>query len=150
MINVRLGFEGLGPRAVYELGLDGLPAEVVVKGFRDDIEDDTYEDVARQMCRVLALLGFRGEVSLFYDGTGDEEDQREIFATIDRLKETLRITESDALRVAEEERQKSESLAAGLKKMGSTMKQEGLRRGLNKEERRQMTLGEALEGKPPG
>lgn len=142
MINIALRADAFGPRAVYELGLDGLPAEIVVKGFRDDIEDDSYEDVARQMCRALALLGFRGEVSLFYNGTGDEEDKREIFATIDRLKDTLRITEGDVRRVAAEEHQNSESLEAGLKKMGSAMKQEGLKRGLNKEERQRLTLGE--------
>jgi len=143
MIDVELGTEILGyPKASYELGFDGPVTEVVVRGY----EGDTYESVAQGMYRALALLGFRGELRLFYDGmVSNEEEKKEIFATIDRLKGTLQITDEDAARIAAEEYQATEGTLVRFKQMASLVREEGLRRGLTKEEREKLTLGEALE-----
>jgi hypothetical protein len=142
MIDVELGTGLLGyPQATYELGLTGPTTSIVVEGY----EDDTYEGVAHSMCRALALLGCRGEVRLYYDGMADEEEKKEIFVTIDALKGRLQLTDEMAQRVAEEEQQHAENEAARFKKMASFIKQEGLRRGLTKEEREKLTLKEALE-----
>jgi hypothetical protein len=142
MIDVELGDSLLGyPQATYELGIDGPRTSIVVEGY----EDDTYESVARSMCRALALLDFRGEVRLFYDGMAGEVEKPDVLATIDRLSGTLQITDEYAMRVVTEEEERAEKERAGFKRVASFMREEGLRRGLNKEEREELTLGEALE-----
>jgi len=142
MIYVELGTSFLDyPEATYELGIGDLRTVVRVEGY----EDDTYEDVARGMCRALALLGFRGEVGLFYDGMAGGEEKREILATIDSLKGELRLTGEGAERAAAEEQQRHKRELAWFSKTASFIKQEGLRRGLPKEEREKLTLREALE-----
>src|SRR5215210_2894375 len=96
MVDVELGTNILGlPKAAYDVGINGPRTEIVVNGY----EDDTYENVARQMCRALAVLGFRGEVRLFCEG-GAEEEKREIFANVGHLIGTLQLTDDDAARVA--------------------------------------------------
>lgn len=142
MIDVELGEGLLGyPQATYELGIEGPRTRIVVEGD----EDDTYETVAQNMCRALALLDFRGEVELFYDGMADEEEKQEILATVDRLSGTLQITDEDALRAAAEEEERAEKEHARFKRLASFIQEEGLRRGLNKEERQKLTLEEVLE-----
>jgi hypothetical protein len=142
MIDVELGTGPLGyPQATYELGIDGPRTSIVVEGY----EDDTYETVAQSMCRALALLNFRGEVRLFYDGMAGEVEKPDVLATIDRLSGTLQITDEYAMRVVTEEEERAEKERAGFKRVASFMREEGLRRGLNKEEREELTLGEALE-----
>ncbi len=142
MISVELGDGFLGyPQATYELGIEDPRTSIVVEGY----EDDTYESAARQMVRALALLGFRGEVELFYDGMGGEEEKQEILATIARLSDTLQITHEDAMRAASEEVERAEEEQAAFKRLDSFIQEEGLRRGLNKEEREKLTLGDVLE-----
>ncbi|HSK82390.1 MAG TPA: hypothetical protein VK902_03170 [Rubrobacter sp.] len=69
-VDVELGTDILGfPKAAYDVGIDGPRTEIAVNGY----EDDTYEDVTRQICRALAVLGFRGEVRLFCDGGAEEK-----------------------------------------------------------------------------
>jgi hypothetical protein len=100
MVDVELGTNILGlPKAAYDVGIDGPRTEIVVNGY----EDDSYEDVAQQICRALAVLGFRGEVRLFCDGGADEEEKREIFAKVGHLKGVLQLTDEYAARVAAEE-----------------------------------------------
>lgn len=132
-----LGF----PKAAYGVGIDGPRTEIVVHGY----EDDTYEDVAWQMCRTLAVLGFRGEVKLFCDGAAEEDETREIFASVGDLEGALWLTDEFAARVAAEEAERAKMEDADFARIIRFLKEEGLRRGLNKEERGKLTLGEAFE-----
>jgi hypothetical protein len=142
MVDVELGTNILGfPRAAYDVGIDGPRTEIVVNGY----EDDTYEDVARQICRALAVLGFRGEVRLFCDGGAEEEEKREIFASVGHLKGVLQLTDDYAARVAAEEVERAEQESTDFGRITRFVQEEGLRRGLNKEEREQLTLGEAFK-----
>ena len=147
MVDVLLGTNILGfPKAACDLGIDGPRTEIVVNGY----EDDTYEDVTRQMCRALAVLGFRGEIRLFCNGGADEEQKREIFANVGHLEGTLSLTDEYAARVAAEAVEQAEKEDADFGRIKRFMQEEGLRRGLNKEEREKLTLGEAFrdpEGK---
>jgi hypothetical protein len=142
MVDVALGTNILGfPMAAYDVGIDGPRTEIVVDGY----EDDTYEDVAWQICRALAVLGFRGEVRLFCDAGAEEEEKREIFASVSHLKGVLHLTDDYAACVAAEEVEKAEKEDADFGRIMRFMQEEGLRRGLNKEEREQLTLGEAFK-----
>ena len=137
-----LGF----PKAAYDVGIDGPRTEIVVNGY----EDDTYEDVTRQICRALAMLGFRGEVRLFCDTGAEEEEKREIFAKVGHLAGTLRLTDEYAAGMGAEEVEQAEKESTDFGRIMRFMQEEGLRRGLNKEEREKLTLGEAfkdLEGR---
>jgi hypothetical protein len=141
MVDVELGTNILGfPKAAFDVGIDGPRTEIVVNGY----EDDTYEDVTRQICRALAVLGFRGAVRLFCDG-GAEEEKREIFANVGHLKGVLWLTDEYAAGVAAEEVEQAEKEDADFGKIMRFMQEEGLRRGLNKEEREKLTLGEAFK-----
>jgi len=125
MVDVELGTNILGfPKAAYDVGIDGPRTEIVVNGY----EDDTYEDVTRQICRALAVLGFRGEVRLFCDGGADEEEKQEIFANVDHLKGTLHLTDEYAARVAAEEVEQAEKEDADFGRIMRFMREEGLRR----------------------
>ena len=100
MLDVELGVDFFGElSASYDLGLIGPKAKIVVEGY----EDDTFESVARQMVRVLALLGFRGDVRLVPDEIlSDEEERKEIAATARDLAGELTSTDEYARRVREE------------------------------------------------
>ena len=140
-MDVELGTNILGfPKATYDVGIDGPRTGIVVNGY----EEDSYEDVTRQMCRALAVLGFRGEVRLFCDGGADEEEKREIFANVGNLEGALWLTEEYAARVGEEEVEWAEKEDADFGRIRRFMQEEGLRRGLNKEKREKLTLGEAF------
>jgi hypothetical protein len=142
MVDVALGTNILGfPMAAYDVGIDGPRTEIVVDGY----EDDTYEDVAWQICRALAVLGFRGEVRLFCDAGAEEEEKREIFANVGHLTGVLWLTDEYAAGVAAEEVEQAEKEDADFGRIMRFMQEEGLRRGLNKEEREQLTLGEAFK-----
>jgi hypothetical protein len=139
-VDVELGTDILGfPKAAYDVGIDGPRTEIAVNGY----EDDTYEDVTRQICRALAVLGFRGEVRLFCDG-GAEEEKREIFANVGHLKGVLWLSDEYAACVAAEEVEQAEQEDADFGRIMRFMQEEGLRRGLNREAREKMTLGEAF------
>ena len=141
-MDVELGTNILGfPKAAYDVGIDGPRTEIVVDGY----EDDTYEDVTRQICRTLAVLGFRGEVRLFCDAGAEEEQKREIFANVGPLKGVLWLTDEYAGRVAAEEVEHAEKESTDFGRITRFMQEEGLRRGLNKEERKRLTLGEAFK-----
>ena len=141
-MDVELGHNILGfPKAAYGVGIDGPRTAIVVDGY----EGDTHEDVARQMCRALAVLGFRGEVKLFCDAAADEDETREVFASVGHLEGALWLTDEFAARVAAEETERVKKEDADFARMTRFMNEEGLRRGLNKEERGKLTLGEAFE-----
>jgi hypothetical protein len=141
-VDVELGTNILGfPKAACDLGIDGPRTEIVVHGY----EEDTYEDVTRQMCRALAMLGFRGEVRLFCSGAADEEQKRGIFANVGHLEGTLWLTDEYAGRVAAEEVEQAAKEDADFGRIMLFMQEEGLRRGLNKEERGKLTLGESFK-----
>src|SRR5215218_8774131 len=100
MVDVELGTNILGfPKAAYDVGIDGPRTEIAVNGY----EYDTYEDVTRHICRVLAMLGFRGEVRLFCNGVADEEEKREILANVGHLEGMLQLTDEYAAHVVTEE-----------------------------------------------
>ena len=142
MVDVELGTNIFGlPKAAYDVGIDGPRTEIVVNGY----EDDSYEDVAQQICRALAVLGFRGEVRLFCDAGADEEEKREIFANVGHLNGVLWLTDEYAGRVAAEEVEQAEKESTDFGRITRFMQEEGLRRGLNKEERAKLTLGEAFK-----
>jgi hypothetical protein len=141
-VDVELGTNVLGfPKAAYDVGIDGPRTEIVVDGY----EDDTYEDVTRQICRALAVIGFRGEVRLFCDAGAEEEEKREIFASVGHLKGMLWLTDEYAGRVAAEEVEQAEKESTDFGRITRFMQEEGLRRGLNKEERAKLALGEAFK-----
>jgi hypothetical protein len=111
MVDVELGTNILGfPKAAYDVGIDGPRTEIVVNGY----EDDTYEDVTRQICRALAVLGFRGEVRLFCDVGADEEETREIFANVGHLEGTLWLTDEYAARAWPRRRQSRPNRRMGI------------------------------------
>ena len=142
MVDLELGTNILGfPKAAYDVGIDGPRTEIAVNGY----EYDTYEDVTRHICRVLAMLGFRGEVRLFCEGVADEEEKREIFANVGHLEGMLQLTDEYAAHVVTEEVEQAEQELADFSGIMRFMQEEGLRRGLNKEEREKLTLGEAFK-----
>jgi hypothetical protein len=141
-VDVELGTNILGfPKCAYGLGIDGPRTEIVVNGY----EGDTYEDVVRQMCRALAVLGFQDEVRLFCDIAAHEEEKREIFANVGHLEGMLWLTDEYAARVVAEEVERARKDDADFSRIIRFMKEEGLRRGLNKEEREELILVEALK-----
>jgi len=91
------------------------------------------------------MLGFRGEVRPFCDGVAAEEETREIFAAIGRLTGALWLTDEYARRVGAEEVEQAEKEDADFARIMRFMREEGLRRGLNKEERGRLTLGDAFK-----
>src|SRR5215211_4833015 len=132
MVDVELGTNILGfPKAAYDVGIDGPRTEIVVNGY----EDDTYEDVTRQICRALAVLGFRGEVRLFCDGGADEEEKREIFANVGHLKGVLQLTDEYAARVAAEEVEQAKKEDADFGRIMRFMREEGLTNYLKTDKR---------------
>ena len=142
MVDLELGTNILGfPKAAYDVGIDGPRTEIAVNGY----EYDTYEDVTRHICRVLAMLGFRGEVRLFCNGVADEEEKREILANVGHLEGMLQLTDEYAAHVVTEEVEQAEQELADFSGIMRFMQEEGLRRGLNKEEREKLTLGEAFK-----
>jgi len=142
MVDVELGTNILGfPKAAFGVGIDGPRTEIVVNGY----EGDTYEDVARQMCRALAALEFRGEVRLFCEGAAHEQERREIFANVGHLEGTLWLTDEYAARVDADEAERAKKEDADFGNITRFLKEEGLRRGLNKEERGRLTLGDAFK-----
>jgi hypothetical protein len=141
-VDVELGTNILGfPKAAYDVGVDGPRTEIVVNGY----EDDTYEDVTRQMCRALAVLGFRGEVRLFCDGGAGEGEKREIFAKVGHLEGALWLTDEYAACVGAEEAEQAKKESTDFGRIIRFMQEEGLRRGLNKEERERLTLGQVFK-----
>jgi hypothetical protein len=141
MVDVELGTNILGfPKAAFGVGIDGPRTEIVVNGY----EGDTYEDVARQMGRALAALGFRGEVRLFCEGAAHEQERREIFANVGHLEGTLWLTDEYAAHVDADEAERAKKEDADFGNITRFLKEEGLRRGLNKEERGRLTLGDAF------
>ena len=142
MVDVELDTNILGfPKAAYDLGIDGPRTEIVVNGYAED----SYEDVTRQLCRALAVLGLRGEVRLFCNGVADEEEKREIFADVGHLEGALCLTDEYAARVAAEEAEQAAKEDADFDRIKRFMQEEGLRRGLNKEEREKLTLGQVFK-----
>ena len=141
-VDVELGTNICGfPKAAYDVGIDGPRTEIVANGH----EDDTYDDVARQICRALAVLGFRGEVRLFCDAGSEEEEKREIFANVGHLEGVLWLTDEYARRVAAEKVEQAEKESTDFGRVTRFMQEEGLRRGLNREERAKLTLGEVFK-----
>ncbi len=119
--------------------------------YDDDEEEMGYEElitkVIAKMHRTLAYLGLCGR--MFFDPSGltyDDEVREEAKRVLDGLSEQdLTITPEDVVRVRREEAEASEKTAALFKKLETSAKEEGLRRGLGKEERSRMTLGEAFD-----
>jgi hypothetical protein len=136
-VDVELGTNILGfPKAAYNVGIDGPRTEIVANG---------YEDVTRQICRALAVLGFRGEVRLFCEAGTEEEEKREIFANVGHLKGVLQLTDEYTRCVDAEGVEQAEKESTDFGRITRFMQEEGLRRGLNKEERAKLTPGEVFK-----
>ncbi len=122
-------------------------ARILVEGS----EEDSYEDVIRNMYCNLATLGVFDKVKLVpqWGSALDPDEEREAREAIEKL-DGFEITPEYAASVAEEAQQAAQRAQTNLKKMAMLMQEEGLKRGLNKEERQGMTLGETLGEKPPG
>ncbi len=137
---VELGTDLLGnPEATFDLEMSDARATLVVRG----LEDQGYEDVIRNMYRALALVGYRGEVGVVAGDLLGKEDKQEAISAIERVGD-FEVTAAYAQRVAQEELEKAEAEARSFRKLASFLQQEGLRRGLNKEERENLTLGEVF------
>jgi hypothetical protein len=76
----------------------------------------------------------------------DEEENANLDQAIRELgEEFFEITLDRAIEAIERREEKDERFRGGLKMISDLMKREGVRRGLNKEEREKMTLGDMLE-----
>ncbi len=140
-VTLRTGTLGT-PEACVELLL-GRDAAKVVVGAID--EEEGFEEVLIKMRRTLAHLGMVGEfyvdANIPFDGEARKEAQR----VIDNLSERDRtITPADIQRVFQEDEERAKQVSEGLEHVAKIMKEECLRRGLNKEERKGMTLDEVF------
>lgn len=140
------------PEAAAQLGFDtGDHAEIVVSMFDEvamsnDEEGMGYEELIpkliAKMHRTLAYLGLCGEM-VFDNCLGHGEEREEIRRVLDRLSERDRtITPEDVVRVRKEETEASEQTASLVKRLATFAKEDGLKRGLNREERRTATIGD--------
>src|SRR5215218_880195 len=88
-VDVELGTNILGfPKAAYDVGIDGPRTEIVVNGY----EDDSYEDVARQMCRALAVLGSRSALRPLSNTGPDKGESPQTFPNRSHIKGKLSLT----------------------------------------------------------
>jgi type VI protein secretion system component Hcp len=130
-------------------------------------EDDTSADGAREgkfepgspamfaelitrMRNLLASAMFCGTMRVIGEDIGEEE-QKNLAQAIDDLgEEFFEITLENALVARMEQVARDDALGEGLQRILSTMREEGIKRGLNKEERDNMTIGDAFGLGEPG
>jgi hypothetical protein len=129
----------------------GEPVRTYISAKCEDLDLDDeeapwpYAEMIAMLRQALAFCGVVGRMS-FDTSWLEGEEYEGATATIARLSEEERtITAEDVPRarqaIADAARRESEGFTMLMK----TMQEEGLRRGLNKEERGKMTLGEFME-----
>jgi imidazolonepropionase-like amidohydrolase len=140
-VTLRTGLLGT-PEASAELLVGRDVAQIVVEAIN---EGEGFEEVLAKIRRMLAHLGMVGK---FYVDTNipfDDEARGEAQRVIDNLSERDRtITPADVQRVLQEDEERAKQVSEGLKHIARIMKEEGLRRGLNKEERKKLSLDEVF------
>ncbi len=140
-VTLRTGLLGT-PEASAELLVGRDVAQIVVEAIN---EGEGFEEVLAKIRRTLAHLGMVGK---FYVDTNipfDDEARGEAQRVIDNLSERDRtITPADVQRVLQEDEERAKQVSEGLKHITRIMKEEGLRRGLNKEERKKLSLDEVF------
>jgi hypothetical protein len=122
---------------------NGDVVEIVV----GSVDEEGAKEVIARMRRALAFLGLCGEMLVAVDvDVYGEERKEEALRVIEKLSEQDRtITWNDVRRVNQEAEEEARRVERGFGKLAGFMKEEGLKRGLNKEEREKLTLGEALK-----
>ncbi len=133
-----------GARAEVLVGSD--TAHVVVVSAHEG--EKGFADAIVQVRRALAYLGLCGE--MVFDDLPlplylDEESRKAAENAIEKFpKGDLTITPTDVDRVRQEAAEQQERINQNLKKLILRTGEEGLRRGLDKEQREMMTLRESL------
>ena len=140
-VTLRIGALGT-PVACAELLLGRDVAHIVVEAID---EEEGFEEVLAKMRRTLTHLSMVGKFYVDANIPFDEAARGEAQRVIDNLSEEDRtITPADVQRVFQEDEQRAKQVSEGLTHITRIMKEECLRRGLNKEEREKLTLGEAF------
>ena len=128
----------------------GIAGEIVVNDHalsEEELDEDALvpviENLVAEMLRALARLNLVGDVSFVREGPApDDEVERAIDRVLANMQSTIvRITPAHCEHAKEEAAQE----VAFHKSLDLEFKEEGLKRGLNKEERSKVTLGELLD-----
>ena len=129
-------------------------AEIVINDYTlidEELDEDglvaVYEELVFRMLKVLNLLGHRESVALYGESGGNDELDRamkRVLQGIPEKKEEVLRRLGEGLASSSSESGRSEA-GDDLKSLSQAMKEEGLRRGLNKEERKRATLGELFD-----
>ena len=115
-----------------------------------DEGEDELEEAITGMYRTLAWLELIGEVNIYFDGSTIESPSDEEAEAVDAVLRRLygesgpTITPEDVARVHQEVGEEEDRITGRFDTLIRRMKEEGLRRGLNKEEREKMTVEDAL------
>ena len=134
--------------AKVELELGKTTSTIVVTAH--DEGKDELEEAITGMYRTLAWLGLTGEVNIYFDGSTIESPSDGEAEAVDAVLRRLygesgpTITPEDVARVHQEVGEEENRIAGRFGTLIRRMKEEGLRRGLNKEEREKMTVEDAL------
>jgi hypothetical protein len=142
-VTLRNSFLGIR-EASAELPIAGAGLVQIVVQALDD--EEGFGEVLAKMRRTLAYLDLVAEFHVlaegpFVDETHREEAERVVCSLSERDRT---ITSVDVQRAREEQVEYAKRVSEGLGRVTRGMKEEGLRRGLNKEEREKMTLEEAF------
>lgn len=129
-----------------QLGFE-LRTQVSVLDYEDD-EDPDLEAMLRQvldgMRLALARCFIWGKMVLTPDDLSEAAQQGFNKALAGLPEEYLRITPALSLKACVGQAERDARFTVGLKLLGNLMQEEGLRRGLNKEERTQMSIGDMM------
>ena len=134
--------------AKVELELGRTTSTIVVTAH--DEGEDELEEAITGMYRTLAWLGLTGEVNIYFDGSTIESPSDGEAEAVDAVLRRLygesgpTITPDDVARVHQEVGEEENRITGRFDTLIRRMKEEGLRRGLNKEEREKMTVEDAL------
>ena len=135
----------IGLEAAAEVDMGDDHAEIVVSSLEED-----YGEIIARMHKTLAHLGQCGEM-LFNIQELDAEKREEAARVLDKLyKRDRTIKREDVIRVHRKAAEYHERMALRMGEFGRVLGEEGLKRGLNKEERKSLTLGDVLQGQPRG
>lgn len=132
----------------------GISGEIVVNDYaliEEELDEDALvlviENLVAETLRALARLNLVGDVSFVREGPApDDEVERAIDRVLANMQSTIvRITPALCEHAKEAAAQEAAQEEAFYKGLDLEFKKEGLRRGLNKEERSKATLGELLD-----
>jgi hypothetical protein len=141
-VTLRSGILGT-PVACAELLLGRDVAYIVVEV---SDEGEGFGEALAKMRRTLAHLSMVGKFYVNANIPFDDEARGEAQRVVDNLSERDRtITPADVQRVLRGDEQRAKQVGEGLKHITRLMKEECLRRGLNREEREKLTPGEGFD-----